>query len=133
MYSYLLQDWTSPKVAAADGSLIQSEADWLSFQPYQDIIFYVECKGVDTGGTDHIALTFETSPSKDESMFQKMTEVHLDPGTVGTVQIAKVILSQNPDVPLARFVRWRLKTDSASTDWSATFRVYCAANAVGPL
>ena len=133
MYTYILQDWISPRVDETQASLIQSEADWLSFQPYQDIIFYVEIKAADTGEATNLELVFETSPSKDESMFKAMTSVAFV-GNVGTTQIAKVILSQNPDVPLARWVRWRFQPhDAPVSDWGATFRVLCAANAVGPL
>lgn len=133
MYSFLIQDWTSPKISSAVPSLTQSECEWLSFQAYQDIIFYTEILALDRGGADDVVLAFQTSPSKDESMFKDMATLNMTAGA-GLTTVTKVILSTNPDVPLARLVRWQLRVSGvAATDYSTTFRVLCAANAVGPL
>ena len=44
MYSYMLQDWTTVNVSAQLVDIVQSEVDWMSFQPYQDIIVWVETR-----------------------------------------------------------------------------------------
>lgn len=131
MYSFAIQDWTSPTVNSGLGTLTQAEPDWMSFQAYQDIIFYTEVKACNKGGADDVVLAFQTSPSKDESMFKDMAVLSLD--IVGTTAINKVILSANPDVLLARWVRWQLRVVTPVSDYGATFRVLCAANAVGVL
>jgi hypothetical protein len=134
MYSYILQDWTTLNVSAQWTSVVQSEADWLSFQPYQDIVVWVETRSANAAGADCVDIQFETSPSRDESLFLPMRPaVALTPGTPAVVP---VVLSQivPPDVPLARWVRWRLKINGApAADWGAAFRVQCTANAIGPL
>ena len=133
MYSFVIQDWTSPRIALGVPTLTQSECDWMSFQAYQDIVFYTEVRALDRGGADDVIIAFQTSPSKDESMFKDMAVLPMASGA-GLTTVTKVILSTNPDVPLARWVRWQMRLDGvAGFDYSATFRVLCAANAVGPL
>ena len=132
MYSFILQDWVSLEV---DDSILtgvtQSEADWMSFQAYQDIFFHTEVKAFDKGGADQLVLAFQTASSKDESMFKDMIEIGL---VAGTTTVSKVITSANPSVPLSRWVRWELRVvGTFATDYSATFRVLVSANAVGPL
>ena len=132
MYSYVLQDWITLNVYMKLVDIVQSEMDWLSFQPYQDIIMWVEARSANAAGANSVDIQFETSPVQDESLFLPMRPaVALTPGTPVVVP---VVLSQivAPDVPLARWVRWRLKINGRpSADWGATFRVHCAANAVG--
>lgn len=131
MYSFLLQDWTSPKINLNQVGVTQSECDWLSLEAYQDIIFHTEVKSADPGGTFEVRLAFQTGPSKDESMFKDMDFVSLVPGTTS---LTRVILASNPYVPLSRWVRWDLRIfGTPVTDYSATFRVLCSANAVGSL
>lgn len=132
MYSFMLQDWITQTVHDSIlTGVTQSEADWMSFQAYQDIFFHTEVKAFDKGGADQLVLAFQTSPSKDESMFKDMATFNLD--TAG-VNLSKVILSTNPDVPLSRWVRWVLRpSGSPATPYSATFRILVSANAVGPL
>jgi hypothetical protein len=112
--------------------IVQSEMDWMSFQPYQDIILWVETRSANAAGANSVDIQFETSPSRDETLFLPMRPaVALTPGTPVVVP---VVLSQivPPDVPLARWVRWRLRINGTpNADWGATFRVNCVANASG--
>lgn len=131
MYSFVLQDWISATVNVNLVGITQSECDWMSFQAYQDVIFYTEVKACDFGGGEDLLLKLQTSPSKDESMFKDMIEIGL---VAGTTTVSKVITSANPSVPLSRWVRWELRVaGTPATDYSATFRVLVSANAVGPL
>ena len=136
MYGYLLQDWLTTR-ATQNVAIAQSESDWMSFQAYQDIIFWLEVKSVTLGGLTSITLDFQTAPVKDESLFVAMvTGRTLNSGTAALTQplIDRVLVSQNPTVPLARWVRWKLTPVGTPTgEWGACFRIHCAANAVGVL
>jgi hypothetical protein len=135
VYGYLLQDWITIKgsQAAANVTVTQSETDWMSFQAYQDIVFWLETKSlVLATGVTSITLEYQTAPAKDESLFVPMTTaITLAAGSTPT--ITKVLLAQNPSVPLARWVRWKLTANGtlSSGEWGTCMRIYCAANAVG--
>lgn len=48
--------------------------------------------------------------------------------------VTKVLLSQNPTCPLARWVRWNLSVvGTATASWDMTFRILAACNAVGQI
>ena len=80
-------------------------------------------------GANNIQIIYETSPTKDESLFSAMATVSLE---VNQVQVSPIILATAPAIPLARWVRWRLHVDGvADSNWLTTFRLHCAANAVG--
>lgn len=133
MYGYLVQDWLTIRGTQANAAVIQSEADWLSLQPYQDVVFWLEVKSVTLGGLTSLTLEYQTAPAKDESLFTSMTTaVTLAAGTTPT--ITKVLLAQNPTVPLARYVRWKIiPNGTPSSEYGVCFRIHCAANAVGAL
>jgi hypothetical protein len=135
MYGYILQDWITPIIDTAAIEVVQSESDWMSFQPFQDIVFWLEARSVANGGANSIRLHYETSPSKDFHLFQSMTSVELVSGQGIQVTVSPVIMnSPNTPVPLARWVRWRLeRVGDATQNWGACFRIHCAANAVGVL
>lgn len=137
MYSYLVQDWITLRLDAAQTTITQSELDWMSFQPYQDIVFWLEVRGVLLAGADSISLAYETAPAKDESLFLPMVAAEvLTTGTPTAPQIKKVLLSQvgAGEYPLARWVRWKLTVNGVpDPQWGLTFRIHCAANAVGVL
>lgn len=129
MYSFVLQDWvTIFGDAPTTTDIVQSEPDWLSFQAYQDIVFYTECKSFDTAGATGIQVVYETSPTKDESLFKAnpMATRFVDLSSVG---VDPVILA-TAAFPLARWVRWRLHLNGVGAGaWHATIRLNCAANA----
>jgi hypothetical protein len=123
MHTFILQEWTTIR-GAANTNVTQSEDQWLDLSSFQDAFFYLDCREV-TGVTP--AISYQTSPTKDEALFQTM----LGPGNFAVgVSIGKSILSANPAVPLARYVRWFI-TGVAGATWDATFRVLVAANAPG--
>lgn len=131
MYGYLLQDWLTIRGTQSGANITQSEVDWMSFQPYQDIVFWLDVKSVTLGGLTSITLEYQTAPAKDDALFTAMTTaVTLSASTTPT--ITKVLLAQNPTVPLARWVRWKVFPNGTPTgEYGTCFRVYCAANAVG--
>ncbi len=138
MYGFLLQDWITIRGTGTSGLVVvQSEANWVSLQPYQDIVFWLEvreCTLVPTGGTS-VILDYETAPMKDENLFRPMvTGSTLTAASASTTPtITKVLLQQNPTVPLARWVRWKLTANGTAGAWDLTFRLSAAANAVGAL
>ncbi len=133
MYGYLLQDWLTIRGTQSGAAITQSEADWMSFQPYQDIVLWLEVKSVTLGGLTSITLEYQTAPAKDESLFVAMTTaITLSAGSTPT--ITKVLLGQNPTVPLARWVRWKMIPNGTPTgEYGACFRIHCAANAVSAM
>lgn len=100
-------------------------------QAFSDIVFWLEVKSVTLGGLTSITLEYQTAPAKDESLFVAMVPaVTLTAGTSPT--ITKVLLSQNPAVPLARWVRWKIIPNGTPTgEYGVCFRIHFAANAVG--
>ena len=133
MYSALLQDWITIRVSSGSTSITQSEADWASFQQYRDIVFWLDVRSLALAGGTDVLVSYETSPAKDESLFVPMVAAVSLSNIVGvTPTITRVLLSQNPAVPLSRWVRWRLSVAGTPTsDWGAMIRIHCSANAVG--
>ncbi len=131
MYGYILQDWITIRGTQTGVNIIQSEADWMSFQPYSDIVFWLDTKAVSLAGLTSLTLAYETSPAKDDSLFTAMVAaVTLTAGT--SPAISKVLVSQNPTVPLARYVRWKLiPTGTPTGEYGACFRIFASANAIG--
>jgi hypothetical protein len=133
VYGYLVQDWVTLKGSQTGVTVIQSEADWLSLQAYQDVVFWLEVKSLILAGLTSVTLDYQTAPAKDESLFVSMvTGVTLAASSVPT--ITKVLLGQNPTVPLARWIRWKLTPNGTVTggqEWGVCMRIHCAANAVG--
>jgi hypothetical protein len=130
MYGYMLQDWTTLDVDPAVGAITQTEGDWMSFQAFQDIVFWTDVRAVNVGGGVNVQLAFETAPSKDDTLFVAMATVTL--AVSGAPTVTPVLIAANPSVPLSRWVRWRLLAGGGpASNWGATFRVMCSANQVG--
>jgi hypothetical protein len=74
-----------------------------------------------------------TEQTKDESDFYLMQTQ--DPLTLGVAVLPVLTISLPGGVPLSKWVRWHLYHSGAGTtiDYGATFRILCAANAVGTI
>ena len=119
MQPYILQDWIT--VRGSVTTFTQGEAGWLDLAPHQDVVFYLDVREV-TGTTPTI--TYQTSPNKEDVLFQNMvTPFNL---VAGNPTVTSIRLNASPAVPLARYVRWQI-TGPAGT-WDATFRVLAVAN-----
>lgn len=129
MYGYLLQDWLT-MTSAASTKIVQNESDWLGLSSFQDIVFWIDVRGIvpPAGG---ISIVLETSPTKDESLFQPMNIATVSAIASPFTPLPKTILSTNPSIPLATWVRWALMP-LAATPWSLTFRILASANRVAP-
>jgi len=66
MHAFILQDWNTIRGASTIATVIQSEDNWLDLTPYQDVMFWVDCRAF-TGTT--VQIQFQTSPTKDDSLF----------------------------------------------------------------
>lgn len=134
MFGFVLQDWTTIRGNNTAGITInQNESDWMGFSSFQDMVFWIDTREA-TFSSATIALNLQTSPSKDEVLFQTMFSASLasvswGPGLVlnGGV-LPRVILAQSPSVPLATWVRWQLTQSGATAPWDLTFRILVSAN-----
>jgi hypothetical protein len=136
MYGFLVQDWITIRGANSPlvNSIIQTEQNWVSLQPYQDIVFWLEVREVTLSSATNITVNYETAPLKDESLFTAMVAGPVVTAASTTATITKVLLSQNPTCPLARWVRWRLAvTGTPTAAWDMTFRISASANAVSQI
>ena len=131
MHTFILQDWITIQGSGsgAGADVVQSKQDWLDLSAYQDVTFWLDVRDVGTvgGSAATVTLTFETSPTADDSLFQPMVA-----GTVLAAAVTPTIVKApmySASVPIGRFLRWRL--DSSTANWVVTFRVLVAANSPG--
>jgi len=135
MYGYVLQDWTTMKGAGnSPANFIQNEASWMGFSSFQDIVFWVDVREVTPPAAGTLTLNLQTCPTKDDVLFQTMTNCSLGitaPATpyLTTGALPRVILASNPAVPLSTWVRWAL-TPSTNAAWDISFRILASANRV---
>jgi hypothetical protein len=128
MQTFLLTDWTTIRGNNTNGGIIQitqEESEWLDLTPYGSVSFFVDCRGASGTST---SLFLDTSPCRDEAFFTQLT------GSLALVasQSPVLLYTGMPGASiLARFVRWRLSTASAST-WDACFRIFAGAVVPGP-
>jgi hypothetical protein len=129
MYGFILQDWVTIRGNQTITSITQGENGWLGLAPFQDIVVWLDVRALTLGGLTNIVMNYETAPIKDESLFTAMTAgINMAAGTTPT--ITKILLSQNPTVPLGRWARWHLTTSGTATSvWDATFRIAVCCNA----
>lgn len=138
MYSYVLQDWITVRGDVSVSAITQAEHDVMGVAPFQDAVFWLEIRAVTNGGANAPAvnLAYETSPSKDESLFVPMVaafdmmSVFSGSPPAANPQVTKVLLAQNPDCPLGRWLRWKITVPGTiSQTWDATFRILVCCNA----
>jgi|ERR1700722_11958441 len=124
MRCFEMQDWVTIRGAssASQATTIQSEHQWLDLAKYSDVVLWTEIKEA-TLGSGTVDISFETAPSKDESLFSQAVAPFL--ATAGTVT-ASVVHRDTATVPLGRWLRWKI-TSGAGTAWDVVFRVWVAA------
>jgi hypothetical protein len=130
MYCYVMQPWITIRGQSSTiPSITQSENCWLDLTAFQDIVAWLDCKEVaaGTGGTN-VQMAYQTSPTKDDSLFVPVTAAfNVATGVTTTVMLKDVVTN-----PLCRWLRWQLTvTGTPTTPWDTTFRVFIAANVVG--
>ena len=132
MRGFVLQDWITIRGATSITQVIQNEANWLSMEMFQDVIFWLQVTELTLGG-GALGLNYETAPIKDDSLFQAMPT----PASPPSVAITTATLTPNllavkaasATLPVSRWVRWRLvPSGSPSSTWDVTFRILLSAN-----
>ncbi len=120
MHTFIMQDYTTFR--GSNNTIVQNESGWLDLTPYQDLVFWIDCREA----TGTVTLTLQTSPTKDDAMFAAIiTAFALTANSV----IQKPALLGVANVPIARFARFTL--NSSAAPWDATLRIYVAANSPG--
>ncbi len=127
MFCFPLTTWTTMRGASTVAAITQSEAQWLDLQRFQDIVAWLEVKNITAGRSNEQSMTtYQTAPTKDESLFQPV---------IAAINYEGVLLKVSPglmlsaSVPNARWLRWVLSATGAPTSsWDATFRLWIAAN-----
>jgi hypothetical protein len=126
MHTFILADWSTVSGMGGD-SITQEDIHYLDLEPFQDVVFYVECREATTSSSAPV-LALQTAPTKDESMFSQIgATVSL---TASTAPTTVSVLLATASLPLARYVRWKI-TGPASGGWDASFRVIVTANSPG--
>ena len=126
MRCFVFQEWVTIRGSSTITSVVQGEELWLDTTPFQDLVFWTESREGTTGGGT-LSLNFDTSPTRDDAFFTRMTGTN--PSTTGVSVATARLLDGN--LPVARWVRWRLSCSSATSTWDATFRIMVAANSPG--
>ncbi len=136
MYAFDFQDWITVRgPQQGSGTLVsitQSEDCWLDLAGYQDIVLWGQISEVSLGGSSQLNLLFQTSATKDETLFVTMATGQIVPGGVGSTGVITVLKGVAVQ-PLARWVRWQIvpATYPSIGVWDVTFRVFLCANAPG--
>jgi hypothetical protein len=129
MHSYVLQDWITIRGQSASQVIAQGESAWLDLAPYQDLSLWLDVREV-SQTSPAVLMQFQTAPFKEEGLFQAMLataiSITLAPSNPYRVPITTTAC------PVARYVRWQLTGPTSGTlPWDVTFRVLCAADALG--
>jgi hypothetical protein len=127
MFCFPLTNWTTMRGASTVSSITQSETMWLDLRGFEDIVAWLDVRLVTPGTGGSVSMVYQTAPTKDDALFTAVATVSALSST--TVTVTKALMS-SASVPLSRWLRWQL-TNSASTSWDATFRIWIAAN-IGP-
>ena len=120
----LMQDWITIQTSGAS-TVIQNEEQWLDMADFLDLSIQISTQNI--SGTSPV-LSFKTSPSKDEALFQTMSSATF--ALTSSSNPAPVVVKYaSAAVPLARYVRWEL----SGTGVTATFRIYVAGTTQGAI
>ena len=127
MRAFVLQDWVTIRGNSTVTSVIQMENNYAQLDAFQDVIFWMQVSEV-TVSAGTITMNYETAPLKDESLFTAMATAGITTAAMTPPTLTKVLLSQNPSVPLSRWVRWRLSASGTTAAWDVSFRILLVAN-----
>jgi len=119
----VLQDWVTIEGTGID-SIAQSASKWLNLEGYRDAIFWLEVTAATTVATE-LWMNYETAPLNEPTLFTAMVAEFLMT-TSSTPVLTKVLLSQNPNCPVAGLVRWRIRSNAGlAAAWKVAFRIHC--------
>ncbi len=128
--SFILQEWTTMQssVTTAFVPITQGEREWVELSPFGDLMLWLEVSQVTVSSGAAPKLRYQTSPVRDANFFSTIQTITLSASA--TPLFSKVLLSELPALPLARWLRWQI-FDDAGISWSATFRITGQALAQG--
>jgi hypothetical protein len=122
---YVLQDWTTVHATNATSGFTQTDCGWLELVGFRDLTAWIHVAAATVDAS--VTVNLETSPTRDENLFQTLTTTSVGAG--GAVYVA-ISRARFASVPLARVLRWKVAKSNASSDWSIAFRVLVALNPV---
>lgn len=125
MECFCLQDWVTIQGASGVLSINQGENGWFDLAGYQDIVAWLDVREYSNGNTN---VTYQTAPTKDESLFVNASSVLLVSTGVTVTPLIKAAMPSGA-APLARWFRWNVHVGSGA--WNVSFRVWLAANRIG--
>lgn len=130
MQNQLLQDWIRVS-GSTSAAYIQESSGWLGLSSFQDAVFWLEIRKLTPPLATALAFTIETSPTKDETLFQQMVSFSATgPTAVRDPKVLPVLLVNPPlGVALATWVRWKI-VPAASGSWDTCFRIFVSASKV---
>jgi hypothetical protein len=104
-------------------TVVQEEEGWLELSGACDATFWVDVRSVNPGRTGTITLTLQSSPTRDELLFQPIN-VPVTLSASATPFVVRTIPGAASVSPLARWVRWSLASvGGAAGQWNATLRI----------
>jgi hypothetical protein len=132
MRGVVLQPWITVKGNSSVTSFIQSEVDYLDCAAYQDFIAWVDVKELSNGGAVPATLYIESAPLKEEALFFPSGGTHCSlPLSVGLNAVKNILNGQQAlQIPLARWLRWRIAMGAPSATWSVTFQIHLAVHSM---
>lgn len=132
MHGFLLQPWVTIQGTSTTTQLAQTETEYLDLAAFEDFTAWVEIKSLTAGGATSPSLFLESAPFKEDALFSPSGGTHVSvPLAVGLATARNILNASVPtQIPLARFLRWRLSMTGASALWSVTFQVHVAAHSL---
>lgn len=132
MRGFVLADWTTLRGTSASTGVTQSADAYLDLAAFEDFTAWVEVTDFVSGGATSPKIFVESAPMKDEVLFAPTGWNQPSVGmAVGVSVVKNVLLNALPaQLPLARYLRWRVDMSGASSTWSVTFRIHVAAHSV---
>jgi hypothetical protein len=121
--SFVLQDWVTIRGAVGVASVTQGADSWLDITDHEDLVFYVEVKGL----TNAPVMNYQTSPTRQEATFLPL----VTPFTMTSGLRTDAALFAYALTPPARQVRWKLTSSNTGLIFDATFRIFVAAYSLG--
>jgi hypothetical protein len=107
-------------------TLTQPEPDWLDLTEFQDVVTWLEIKEFSAATT---SIAYQTSPSKDDSLFFNMAPpVTAALGVTTTIMLKDATPAGYP--PCGKWFRWQIVV-TGGVSWDLTFRIWIAANVIG--
>jgi hypothetical protein len=104
-------------------TVVQEEEGWLDLSGACDATFWIDVRSVNPGRSGTITLTLQSSPTRDELLFQPINVPVTLTASSSPFQV-RTIPGAVSVSPLARWVRWTLASvGGASGQWNATFRI----------